>query len=148
MRQNGGEVGEGGQHDEGPDEGVECSLTSNVDATEEGRYDCTQDDRVEWILVLLVYRCEKATKWGGIVASESPEYATGGQVAPKDCDGGRYECDDEETQGAPCGAGGLAINFGEGKEVRGVEDGFEIVNAVEDSNEVEKSREESNNELC
>ena len=69
--------------------------------------------------MLLVYSCEKATEWCGIVASESPEYTAGGQVASKDCSSGRYKCEEEEAQSASCGAGGLAIDFGEGEEVRG-----------------------------
>lgn len=120
MRQDGGEVGERGQHDEGPDEGVECGLASHVDAAEERGYDCTQDDGVEWIPLLLVNSCEEATEWRGIVASESPEHAAGGQVASKDCSGGRYECEEEEPESASCRAGGLAVDFGERKEVSGV----------------------------
>lgn len=119
MRQYGGEVGERGQHDEGPDKGVECGLTSHVDAAEERGYGRTQDDRVEWIPLLLVYSCEKATEWRGFVASESPEYAAGGQEDSHGCKDGGYEYEEEETQSASYGTGRLAVDFGEGKEVRG-----------------------------
>jgi hypothetical protein len=42
----------------------------------------------------------------------------------------------------------LLVDCGERKEVRAGQDGLEIVNAIEDGNEVEKSREKSDDELC
>ena len=118
MRQDGGEVGESGQHDKGPDESVEGGLAAHIDAAEKCGYDGTQDDGVEWIPLLLVDRGEKATEWRGIVASESPEDAAGGQVASEDGNGGRDEREEEETQRASRGAGVLVVDFGEGKEER------------------------------
>ena len=148
MRQDGGEVGERGQHDEGPDKGVKCGLASYVNAAEEWGYGCTQDDRVEWIPLLLVYSCKKVTEWRGLVASESPEYTAGGQEEPHSCKDRRYKYEEEKTQSAPYGAGSLAVDFGKGEEVRAGQDGLEIVNAIEEGNDVEESREKSDNVLC
>lgn len=97
MWQDGGEVGERGQHDEGADKGVECCLASHVDAAEERGYGCTHDDCVEWIPLLLVYCCEKVTEWRSVVAGESPEYAAGGQEDSHSCKDTRYEDKEEKT---------------------------------------------------
>ncbi len=68
MREDCGEVGERGQHDERADEGVECCLASDVDAAEERADDSTENDRVEWIALLAIDAAEESTEWGRVVS--------------------------------------------------------------------------------
>lgn len=78
MGQDGSEVRERGQHDEGADEGVECRLVADVDASEQSTDDCTKHDRVKWIPLFLIDVSEEAAEGRSIVASKGPEYAAGG----------------------------------------------------------------------
>ena len=55
--------------------------------------------------------------------------------------------DDEEAEGAGDGVGGLAVEFGEGEWPGVREEGFEVIDAVEDGDDVEEGSEEADDIL-
>lgn len=74
MRQDGREVGEASQDDEGAYEGVEGGGGADVDAAEEGTAYSAEDDGVEGVLVPGVDLAEEAGEGRGVVARQCPEY--------------------------------------------------------------------------
>ena len=95
MREDGGEVGEAGEDDEGVDEGVEGGLGAEVDAGEDGGDEGAEEDGVEGVAVLGAHAAEGARERRRVVACQGPEDPAGGQVAAEDGDQVRENGDDE-----------------------------------------------------
>ena len=112
VRQDGGEVGERGEDDEGADERAEGRGVADVDASQERADDGAGDDGVEGVLVAGVDAAKDAAAGDGVVARHGPEDAAGGEHAADDGDEGGEEGDDEEAQGAAVGTRRLTVDLG------------------------------------
>jgi len=91
--------------------------------------------------------CEEGGEGSGVVAGQSPECATGGDVASYAGDESWEESDHEEADGPGVGSCCLAIDCRQGEDGRRFEDGVEVLDGVEEGNEVEEGGSESNDEL-
>lgn len=147
VRQDGGEVGEGGENDVGADEGVEGGGGADVDAAHDGADDAAEGDGVERVLESRMHAAEELGRGGRVVAGERPESAGCGDVAADGGAEGGQEGEDEQADGAAGGAGGLAVDFGDGEGRARGEDGIEVVNGIEDGDEVEEAGPEADNHL-
>ena len=88
MREDGGEVGEGREHNEGAHESGECGRAANVDAAQDRAHDAAERNRIERVAFLVVHAAKKRGEWGRVVSSQSPKHPAGRQVASDDGDKG------------------------------------------------------------
>ena len=147
VREDGSEVGEGGEDDKGADEGVEGGFGAEEDEAKGGADDAAEDDGVEGDPIALVDAGEEAGKGRGVVAGQGPEDAAGDEVGADAARDEWHKSDDEETDAAGLGARRLAVDFAEGEGEGGVEHGVEVVDGVEDGDHEEEAGEETEEHL-
>lgn len=116
MGKDGGEVGHGGQDGEDADEGIECRLRADEDATEDGRYAADAELRGEGVSEGWRDVADDFAERHGVVAGECPKHAACGYVGAGDGDDDVNKEDDEKTGGARDGAAGcLEIDSSKGE---------------------------------
>lgn len=147
VRQDGRELRERGEDDVGADEGVEGGRGADVDAAHDGADDAAEENRVERVLERRVHAREELGRRRRVVARERPERARGRDVAAHGGTEGGQERKDEQAQRAAGGAGGLAVDFGDGEGGARGEDGVEVVDGVEDGDEIEEAGPEADDHL-
>lgn len=112
MRENGKEVGERGEDNEGADEGGEGGRGAKVYAAHNGAEGGAEDNSAEGVVLLLTDTGKEAGKRRSVVAGESPEDAGGGDIATDTGDESRNKGKDKESDSAGAGSGCLTIDLG------------------------------------
>lgn len=96
MRQDGCQIREGGQLYVASHEGVKSGGRTDIDDTKYRDYDNADTSGIEWVVVHRVHLAEEAGERGSVVAGESPEDSTSGDVAAYTGDKCRKEGDNEQ----------------------------------------------------
>ena len=146
MREYGHEVRERGQLDKAADEGAKGRGRAHVDTSQHRGHDAAKQGCVERVVESGADARKTRAEGSRIVAGECPVHATRRDVAANAAEKGGDEDEDQQAKGATTGAGGLAIDFGNGQGTA-ADDGGEVVDGVEDCNEVQDGCQKANAHL-
>lgn len=147
VRENGHEVRKTGQLHEASHEGAEGGSRAEVDARQDGDETGADQGGVEGVLERGADASNPSREWSGAITSNSPERTAGGDVTATGSDKGRQVSDDQKTQSAATGAGGLAVDLSQGEEGGRVAHLVEVVDGIEDCNHIADTSDETDTHL-
>lgn len=147
MREDGHEVRKTGQLHEASHKGAESGGRAKVDACQDGDEATADQGGVEGVLKLGADASKPSRERSGAVTRNGPECTAGGDVAAAGSNKGRQESDDQETESAAMGAGGLAVDLSKREEGGRVGHLGEVVNGIEDCDHVADTSDETDTHL-